>query len=298
MRPTTAAALLATALCLPAAADDVHLHNGKSFEGVIAEVAGEQVVVQLPAGGEIALDRSLVLRIERSGSALGAYHSRRRALERRAGADAGDWLELALWAREHDLRNGFRQAALEASHRDPRAPGVTAAMHELGYVFDDALGRWLPEGEAMRRRGLVPVEGEWVSRAERDRRFAAARREAEEARREAENAHREARQRAREAQVEQIAELLLARAAADAARPPATPQVYVMPGYFLPLAHRPRSHDRPPPMAPAEEPDTPPSAGAAEAHRGGMEPYGRSIPSSELIPGRLNPQAAPPPGRL
>src|SRR6186713_3326747 len=88
---------------LPAAllAEDVYLKNGRVFRGVIAAVDGGVVRIEMP-GGTLSFPMSTVLRIEASDAAYRAYQSKRDAL---AGttAPAGDWLELARWAKSQGL---------------------------------------------------------------------------------------------------------------------------------------------------------------------------------------------------
>jgi len=144
----------------PAAADTVYLANGEVFEGVIAQVEGQSVEIRLPYG-EIRLPKSRVARVERAGSAFGEYLQRKEALGR--GASARQWLDLALWAQAEDFQDGMREAALRAAMLDPALKGLAPVMTSLGYVLDQETGRWLSEGEHLRRQGYVQVAGEWVS---------------------------------------------------------------------------------------------------------------------------------------
>ena len=126
LRHTTAAiGLLALAVGLssaPARGDDVLLHNGNSFEGVIVvSESADQVKIRL-AYGEMSLPRSWISRIDRTDSALADYIERRQILRGRSDVDVAEWLSLARWARSRDLRHGFKEAVLEASRIDPRHP--------------------------------------------------------------------------------------------------------------------------------------------------------------------------------
>lgn len=294
MRATVSTVLLAAlAAAGPLAADEVYLVNGKMFEDVTAEVVGEQVAIGLPSGGEIRLPASQVARIERAATTTAIYRERARALAEDARAGGEEWLALANWARAHELGRAYREAALQAARRDPGLPGVAAAMRELGYVFDDDLDQWLPRSEALLRRGLVPYGGDWMTPEERERRIRAA--------------DEDSRRREQDARLDRLARLVelqtemeLARGLAEAARPepppayyppyypPAYP-VYVVPGFF---PHRPK-----PPMAPAPEPPPPPRSAPPSSHRGGRD-YVTPVDFTDFIPGRLNPDAAPPPGQL
>lgn len=183
---TVAVALLLLVAAAPLAADDVHLANGETFEGVIAEVQGDQVAIHLPHG-MIRLPMSRVARIDRATSSYQEYLARAEAL---AGTgSARDWLDLALWARQRDLTSCMRDAALAAARLDPDLEGLGPVMRDLGYVRDDELGGWVPYEDLMVRKGYVQVDGRWVSaevvaeaarqaRAEQERQ-AASRREAQ-----------------------------------------------------------------------------------------------------------------------
>ena len=278
----------------PLVADEVYLVNGKVFEDVAAEVVGDEVAIGLPSGGEIRLAMSQVARIERAETAMATYRERAGALSGDARAGGEEWLALAHWAREEGLRRAYREAALEAARRDPRLPGAAAAMRELGYVFDDELDQWLPRTEALLRRGLVPYGGDWMTPEERDRLI-----------RSADEAHRRREQDARLDRLTRLVELQtemeLARGLAEAARPEPPPSyyppyypsaypIYVVPGHFF-VRHPkpPAAPDPAPPMAP---PSVPPGS-----HRGGRD-YVTPVDFTDFLPGRLNPEAAPPPGQL
>lgn len=143
----------------PVRADEVHLTNGETFEGVVAEVQGDKVAIRMP-NGVIRLPRSRVERVEKSASAFEGYLRRAQALA--GSTDAGEWLELALWARDRGLHEGMRAAALRAARLDPQLDGLAPLMHEVDHVYDEELGRWVHHDELMSRRGYVEVDGRWV----------------------------------------------------------------------------------------------------------------------------------------
>lgn len=155
-----AALILLLVVALPVAADEVHLTNGETFEGVIAEVQGDHVAIHLPHG-MIRLPMTRVVRIDRSVSAYEEFLARAEALA--GSTSAQEWLTLALWARDHDLRSGERDAALEAARLDPDLEGLAPVMRDLGFARDDQLGGWIPYDELMTRKGYVQVDGRWVS---------------------------------------------------------------------------------------------------------------------------------------
>ena len=78
---------------LGAAADDVYLKNGKSFRDVIATEDGAQVRLKMP-GGELAISRAQVLRIERGTSPYGEYLAKKSALGKAPSAEA--WPKLMM----------------------------------------------------------------------------------------------------------------------------------------------------------------------------------------------------------
>lgn len=166
----------------PAArADDVHLANGQVFEGVIAHHDGDKVRIQLPHGGEMGLPASWVVRVEEAETPYQLYLERRAALGPDAGA--GEWLELAAWARSRGLDDAARKAALRAAALDPELEGLDAVLRPAGYVFVEEAEAWLTESEAMARRGFVRAGDEWIPAevaAERRRLAEASRRRAEE----------------------------------------------------------------------------------------------------------------------
>ena len=178
----TGSAVLAIVLGIlpgaPLLGDDVYLKNGRSFENVVADVGDTQVRVHMP-GGVISLPRSSVDRVAKSDSTFAEYSRRKQELESRARgprplpggiADmagmAGDWLELARWARANHLPQAAREAALTAAEIDPRAPGLAGLLRGFGYVYEESLGRWIPYDQAMRLHGMVQEGGTWVTREE------------------------------------------------------------------------------------------------------------------------------------
>lgn len=158
----------------PLLADDVYLKNGRSFENVVAEIGDTQVRVHMP-GGVISLPRGSVERVTRADSSFAEYSRRKQELESRdrgaghadsAGRRAGDWLELARWARSKNLPQGTREAALAAAEINPREPGLAGLLRGFGYVYEASVDRWIPYDDAMRLHGFVQDGGTWISREE------------------------------------------------------------------------------------------------------------------------------------
>jgi hypothetical protein len=262
--------LLLCLIAVPAFADDVYLTNGRKFEGVLAETVGSQVRIQMQ-GGTLSLPKSQVLRVEEGDSSLSEYLRRREALKKNLATDAADWLELARWARAHELGQATRESALAAAALNPRLDGLAPILRGYGHVLDEQLDRWIPYEESMRRKGFVQSNGQWITREEYAVRVRA--REEEDARRHAVFAERA--RAAREDRLAALTELTLTRELTRQVQPVQTPlflnpfygPVVVIPGFWIPPHGSKRPH-RPDP--------------GEFTH----------VPGS-LIPGRLVPASAP-----
>jgi hypothetical protein len=145
-------------------ADDVLLHNGKVFEGVIVAERERTLDLTLP-GGTISIPKSSVREIVASDSPYAEYLSRAAEL-RRGEAEAARWVELARWAAENRMDTAAREAALTAAALDPSIAELAPLMRSLGYELDESSGQWLPFEEVMRHRGFVLVDGSWLTREE------------------------------------------------------------------------------------------------------------------------------------
>jgi hypothetical protein len=205
--------LLLSLAALPLLADDVYLVNGRKFEGVIAEATGAEVRIQIQ-GGVVVLPKSQVARIEAGDSNLAEFLHRREALKKGQGS-ATDWLELARWAKARQLNQAARESALAAAALDPRLEGLGTILRGFGYVLDEELDRWVPYGDAMRRRGYVEVSGQWITREEHQSMLRA--REEEDARYRA--AREERARAAREERLVALTELMLTRELVESTQP-------------------------------------------------------------------------------
>jgi muconolactone delta-isomerase len=246
-------------LSFPLRADDVYLTNGRSFKGVIAEVGETQVTIRMPVG-EIGIPRSQVARVETSESAYAEY-LRRKGEIRRAEDKAGAWLELAKWAKANGLAQSAREAALAAAELDPKREGLAPLLRSSGYTLDTQLDRWIPYAEAMRRKGLVHAQGEWITREE----YAARERERREAGERRAAAEAERRAKARSEAVLRLAEIQLYKETIRDARP--QPQV---PAYGLPITWWPGYVYIPPvfPVPPTGPGEPPPPGSGHPGHPG------------------------------
>jgi len=282
----------------PAAADDVYLTNGRVFQDVVAERQADRVAIRLPHG-VIRMPAAKVARIERAATPLAEYLRRREELDARPGrGSATDWVELALWARDHQLASAYRQAATIAANLEPHARGLAPLMRDLGLHYDETADRWMSEDELMGRRGYVRFDGAWVRPEVR----AAAQASAAEA----EARRLEARADAqRDRALVEMASALRTQAETQAAesrsrrRGPfdtTLPFVYSSPGWWTAPAagrgagggHHGAGAGR---DGDGDGAARPPAGDRPAANRG-------TFRASDWIPGRLNPRAAPPPGSL
>lgn len=278
-----AALLLALLFRAPGSADTVYLSNGRTFEGVIAEVGESEVKIRMP-GASLSLPRSHVVRVESSESDFAEYLRRKEALRRDSGAQAADWLALAKWARAEGLAQGAREAALIAADLDPSLEGLSPLMRGYGYVLDQQLDRWVPYGDYMRRRGFVLSNGQWISREEHAARVRVQEEEAVRVR--AERAAARASQAT--AAVREVELALAQQELRERVRREPRPVYYGMPVYVFP------GFWPPVPFVPCDgcsgggDPGSPPSP----RHPRSSIPDGRNsythVPGS-LIPGRLGP---------
>jgi len=258
--------LLLATLLLPAGAvaDRVVLANGRVLEDVVVEEAADGLRIHV-GGGVLTLPASQVSEVERAPSSVAEFGTRAAAL-RSSRATAQQWLELARWARERAFDFGTRVAALEAAALEPDASEVATILRPLGYERDPA-GIWLPYDDAMRRRGWVEWQGEWLPPD-----LAAAKAEAEAREREAE------RRRAADARAERVTALAEAKLLADLARPEPPTVVYapVWSAWGFPVL----------PTLPVPRPRAVPSAGAGAPER--PRPAAPSAPRSThqgVLPG-------------
>ena len=151
-------ALLAVAIVAgPAAADIVHLKDGRKLEGK-AEKRADGTVVLRTLHGEATLAGAEVRRIEPKRHLVDEH------AERAAGVATDDvpgQLALANWCLEHDWR---RQAEVHARHVVDVEPHHVAARTVLDHTLLD--GRWMPRAEGLRAQGLVQYRGKWMGEPE------------------------------------------------------------------------------------------------------------------------------------
>jgi hypothetical protein len=257
MNRIAAVTLLALTPAL-AHADSVFLTNGGEIRGEIVEQREDGIVIEV-GPGRVTVPRKNVARVVSSTTDLGVYHARAAALSPR---DVAGWVNLAEWARAHDLGTQARDAFNRVLAVDPE----NAAAHlALGHV--QIAGRWMDASDANRAQGLVEFEGTWMSAEERRDRIEDRRASDDDRRaaREAEVRVREAEARAREAE----ARARTAEADAQAASQP------VDSGIPYPYVFQPGPYGGyPPPVIvpvdPVPPPPPPPPVRRAPVKRGGL----------------------------
>lgn len=143
---------IATALAVPAAADVVHLKDGRTLEGK-AETKDGQVLLRTIHGTAI-LDQAQVERVEPKAHLLDEYAAKAAGV---AADDAEGQLGLAQWCQAHDWASQARAHAARVVEADPHH---VAAREILGHILVD--GRWLPKADALRAQGLAEWKGEWL----------------------------------------------------------------------------------------------------------------------------------------
>jgi hypothetical protein len=173
VRPVRRLVLPLAVLALPAfaaRADEVVLKNGRTLEGEVV-VAGEVVVFTRP-GLRMEIRKDEVGEIRRSPSKREQYAAKAAAqakLEeseeylrdcRPAAADAHH--RLGLWCAAAGLREEARAEQEKAIVFDGDHAGARRALGQVR----DAAGRWRPEDEVMREKGLVLVDGRWTAPGE------------------------------------------------------------------------------------------------------------------------------------
>ncbi len=246
----------------PLAADVVVLRGGGAIKGEVVEERADAVVVET-APGRVTVPAARVLHIVRGTTDLSGYRARAAALATR---DVQGWLALAAWAADHGLLTQSREAYEHVLVLDPGNAEAHAAHGDV------RLGdRWMSAADSYRARGLVELDGQWVTPAERaaflSERAAEAR--SRQAVREAEARAREAEARARAAEAEARRADAEARQAAEPANGVPYPWVYgpgatVVPPVLVPGHTGRRHHDdrRPVPPTPLPSPPVKPITGS------------------------------------
>jgi hypothetical protein len=190
---TPALTLVAFVLPLAVSADVVYLKSGGAFSGRIVSRTATTIDMDIGAG-RVGIPMVNVARVEESHSPLQEFADR---AARIPGDDGPGWLALGDWADAQGLGTQAREAynrALSAS------PDNARANEAVGNVYVG--GRWVGGDEALRARGYIKFEGQWMMPAEHEAilRERVAENAMEHQRREGEERAREAEARADEAE--------------------------------------------------------------------------------------------------
>lgn len=141
-----------------AAADEIQLTNGRKITGKVTKKDSANVVIEVGAG-TITLEAKQVSAVNPGRTAIDEYQDKWNAVK--SSTRASDFLGLARWAEENKLTRYLPELygkviALEPDNGQARA----ALRHEkMG-------GKWMTYEEAQTARGLVHVEGRWITKAE------------------------------------------------------------------------------------------------------------------------------------
>jgi hypothetical protein len=151
-------------------ADLVYLKDGRQVEGTILEQDRRTVVVQTRFG-KVTLKRSQIDRIEVKKTPSQELAER----ESKLAADHADgWFALALFAAENKLKKDEKRLLQRVLQIDAQHAGANQALGRVQYR-----GRWMTPVERdraakadreaqMREQGLVQHEGRWVTPQEKE----------------------------------------------------------------------------------------------------------------------------------
>jgi len=146
----------AAALCSAARADIIHLKTGR-IEGKIVKRAEGRVTIRTPAGIETTVNEKDILGVEERKTPRDIY----KAMADKIGkADAEGHYALAMWCRDHDLKNEMNAELTTVLKIDPDHGQARLA---LGHVKTDS--GWLTREAAMRKQGMVLAGGKWMTKA-------------------------------------------------------------------------------------------------------------------------------------
>jgi hypothetical protein len=143
----------------PLLGDELFLKGGGRVTGEIVKETEAAVTVDIGAGN-MTVQKSAVVRVERSVSPLQKYRAQAASL---APEDVEGWRKLGSWAAGQGLTRQAREAFTKVKDIVPDDPEANRA---LGLVLLD--GRWVTEKESFTARGFVLFEDEWMMPAERD----------------------------------------------------------------------------------------------------------------------------------
>lgn len=142
----------------PLLGDELFLKGGGRVTGEIVQETEAALTVDIGAGN-MTVQKSSVVRVERSASPLQEYRAQAASL---APDDIESWRKLGLWAESQGLTRQAREAFTRVKAILPDDP---EANRVLGLVLLD--GQWVTERESYTARGFVLFEDEWMTPGER-----------------------------------------------------------------------------------------------------------------------------------
>lgn len=145
-------------MAAPALGDELFLKGGGRITGEIVKETETAVTVDIGAGN-MTVQKSAVVRVDRSASPLQKYRAQAKIL---APEDIDGWRKLGRLAAGQGLTKQAREAFSKVKAMLPDDP---EANRVLGLVLLD--GHWVTEKESFTARGFVQFEGEWMMPAER-----------------------------------------------------------------------------------------------------------------------------------
>ena len=151
------AVLALAATPLPLVGDELFLKGGGRVTGEIVQETETAMTVDIGAG-KMTVQKSAVVRVERSSSPLQEYRARAATL---APDDIEGWRALGRRAESQGLTVQAREAFAKVKAILPDDP---EANRVLGLVLHE--GHWVTEKESLTARGFVWFEGEWMAPAE------------------------------------------------------------------------------------------------------------------------------------
>lgn len=148
------ASLVSMLFAASAAADDVHLVDGRVLSGRVSTEGSRYTIVDRDR--KYAVAKAKVEKIVKRRSFMDDYEER---LDKLPVDDAEAIYEFGKWLEENDWATRARLAYAEVLDLDPDHRGARKA---LGYRLYE--GEWVSPEEENRRKGLVEFEGRWYTK--------------------------------------------------------------------------------------------------------------------------------------
>jgi hypothetical protein len=153
-KTTRRALLFVLAIAASAAADVLHLKDGRTLEGTVVEEDSRYTVADRDR--KVAVAKSEVADLERKAGFMEEYAER---LAKLPADDAEAIFEFGRWLEENGWASRAKLAYEEVIELDPDHRGARRA---LGFKLYE--GAWLSYEEIQRSKDLVEFEGRWYTR--------------------------------------------------------------------------------------------------------------------------------------